>query len=134
MGELTVECNPYFPTVVRLELLSVHFYRTPVRNKNIVSHNPRLRRTIPDWILSVIARPPRRKETRTVSQDGTAPGLVEGDPVLALVAEGGEDGARVVREVGDELGFVEEAAVSVVEGGGEVPVEERYHGDDAGGV
>ena len=48
-------------------------------------------------------------------------------------AHGFEDDARVVREVGNKFGFVEEAAVARVKGGGQVPVEERDHRSDAGG-
>src|SRR5690606_18318005 len=67
-----------------------------------------------------------------VAEDGGAPGLVEGDPVLAL-GETLEAEAGEVLEVERELGAVQEAAVALVELVGDVPVGEGDEGGDAGG-
>ena len=99
-----------------------------------MSHNPRLDATIPLRALRSIARAARGEVPGAVAEDGAAPGLVEGDPTADLGAHGREDDTRVADVVGDEVVLVEETAVAAVEGVGEIPVEERDHGDDAGGA
>lgn len=98
-----------------------------------MSHNPRLDATIPLRALRSIARAVQGEVPGAVAEDGAAPGLVEGDPMADLGAHGREDDRRVADVVGDEVVLVEETAVAAVEGLGEIPVEERDHGDDACG-
>jgi hypothetical protein len=96
-------------------------------------HNPRLDATIPLRALCSIARAARGEVPDAVAEDRAAPGLVEGDPMADLGAHGREDDTRVADVVGDEIVLVEETAVASVERLGKIPVEERDHGDDAGG-
>lgn len=69
----------------------------------------------------------RGKVARVVAEDGAAPGLVEGDPVLAL-GNGLEHGAGIVLKVEGELFTVQKTAVALVETIGKIPVEEGDKG------
>lgn len=105
-----------------------------MRHEDVTSHNPRLDATIPLPCSSLDCSCGRGGEVPgAVAEDRAAPGLVEGDPTADFGAHGGEDDTRVTDVVGDEFDLVEETAVASVERLGESPVEERDHGDDAGG-
>lgn len=69
-----------------------------------------------------------RKGSYSVTEDGGAPRLVEGEPVLDSVSEAGEAEPGVVDKVGEYVLLGEEPAVPVVQLGRDVPVvlgEER---------
>jgi len=102
-----------------------------VRKQDVVSHLPALPARVALGALRPIARPSRRMEPGIVAQDGRAPWLIERDPMLTL-RDGLEHDLGVVREVQRELLLAQQAAVALVQSVGQVPVEQRDHGRDAG--
>lgn len=96
-------------------------------------HDPRLGARVADGAFGAVGRVARSEEAGVVPQDSGAPGLVEGDPVFDAGAHGLENDAGIAREVGDEFGLVEQAAVPVVQRGGQIPMEQRDHRGDARG-
>jgi len=98
--------------------------------QEVMADNPGL-----GWRIAKGAQGPVRGVARgvkagVIAQDGAAPGLIEGDPVLAL-GDRLEDDTGVVLEVQGELGPVQEAAVPPIQGIRKVPVVEGNHGGDA---
>lgn len=71
----------------------------------------------------------RRKGSDPIPEGGDAPRLVEREPVFDAVSVAGEAEAGVVEEVWDDVLLGEEAAVPVVERGGDVPVVLRGGGE-----
>lgn len=67
-----------------------------------------------------------------VSEDRTAKGLVEGDPVLDPRPHGLEHHPSIMNKVGHELFFVQKAPVSLLQLVGEIPVEEGDKRHDTG--
>lgn len=102
-----------------------------MRNQDVVSHDPSLPARVALSALGAVASASRGEQTGAVSKDARAPGLVEGDPVLAL-GHSLEQNARVVSEIGHELLLVQHAEIALVKLIGKIPVEERDHGGNAG--
>lgn len=91
-----------------------------------MSHNPALGRGISLFGLCAVGSASWSEEAGVVAQNGRAPWLVVGDPVLAA-RNGLEACAGVVCEVEREFSAVQEAAVALVNSFRDVPVEERDH-------
>lgn len=96
-----------------------------MRDQNTMPGHPRLRRPIADRTLAPIARSPRRKLSHIIPQHATAPGLVEGDPVLHFRPERIEDNPRVVGKVRHKFLLVQEPAIPLLQLERQVPVEKR---------
>ena len=128
---LTIESDTDLAAIGWLELLAVDLDRVRVRNQDVVSDGPSLPARVTLSALGAVASASRGEQTGAVSEDARAPRLVEGNPVLALWHSLEQD-AGVVSEIGDELLLVQHAEVALVQLIGEIPVEERDHGGDAG--
>ena len=99
-----------------------------------MSHNPWFTAAVTHGALRPVTGPARGEQAGVVPQDGAAPRLVEGDPMLHLGSEGLEDKPCVVCIVLDEFVLVQETSVPFVEFIGDIPVEEGDHRDDPGSV
>src|SRR5690606_34315287 len=115
-----------------LELVAVDLDGTTVGDEEVVADDPGLGGAVAVGALVAIGGAAGGELADAVAEDGGAPGLVEGDPVLTL-GETLEADAGEVLEVEGELGAVQEAAVALVELVGNVPVGECDEGGDAGG-
>lgn len=101
-----------------------------MRNKDVVSDNKVLAGRVAFSGFRTVAGTTRGEGADIVAEDGGAPGLVEGDPVLHL-GQVLEADFGVVFEIFDELFLVEEAEVALVKGLREIPMEEGDEGGDA---
>lgn len=114
-----------------LEVLTVRLDGPAVGDEEVVANDPGLASAVTNGRLGTVGGVAGGKVSRVVAEDRAAPGLVEGDPVLAL-GDGLEHDAGVVLKVKGELFTVQETAVALVETIGEIPVEEGDEGGDAG--
>jgi len=102
-----------------------------VGHKQVVAYNPGLTSTVTNGRLAAVRGVAGSEVARVVAQDGRAPRLVEGDPVLAL-GDGLEHDTGIVLKIEGELCPVQQTAVTLVESIGEIPVVEGDEGSDAG--
>ena len=130
-GGVAVQNDSNLALVGSLELVPVHLDGTAVGHQQVVADNPRLSGAVADGALLTVGGAARGKLPHAVAEDGRAPGLIEGNPVLAL-GEGLEADASKVLKVKGELGTVEEATVALVKLIGNVPVGESDVRNDAG--
>jgi hypothetical protein len=117
--------------VSRLELVSVNFDCVCMCYQDRMSDDPRLGGTVTGRASLPVTRAPWSEDTDVVAEHSTAEGFVEGDPVLDL-GQGLEHDPGIVGKVGDELVFVQEPSVPLVELVGKIPVKKGDEWDDAG--
>lgn len=122
-GISTVQGDANLTTTFHLEVVSVSFHGRSVSDQDIVSRNPRFTATISYLAFTPVTRASWCEVAGVVAQDGTAPRLVKGDPVLDFRSHSLEDKTCVVSKVRHEFYFVEESTVPVFEVVREVPVE-----------
>jgi len=128
---VTVQGDADLSALSGLEFLAVGLDGLAVGDEDVVSNSPGLAGAVADGGLAAVRGVAGGEVARVVAENGRAPGLVEGDPVLAL-GDRLEGKAGVVLEIGRELLLVQEAAVALVERIGKIPVEEGDEGGDAG--
>lgn len=128
---ITVQGDADLSALGGLELLTVSLDGLAVGDEDVVSNNPGLASAVTNGRLAAVRGVAGGEVARVVAEDRRAPGLVEGDPVLAL-GDRLEGKAGVVLEISRELLLVQEAAIALVEGIGKIPVEEGDEGGDAG--
>ena len=130
VGGVAVQGDADFTPLGGLEIIAISLDGASVGDKNVVANNPGLAGRVTDRRLGAVRGVAGGEIPHTISEDGAAPRLVEGDPVLAL-GNGLEHDARVLLVVKRELMAVQEAAVSFVEPIREIPVKESDEGDDS---
>lgn len=124
-SRLTIESDTDLSTISLLEFLPVNLHRRSVGHENIVTDNPALATAVSLWALRTVTGPAGRKQTGVEPQDGAAPWLVEGDPMLHLGAKGLKDYTGIIRVVRYKLFLVEHAPIPLLQLIGKVPVEKR---------
>lgn len=129
-GTIAVQDNTNLTTIGSLEVIAVSLDSTTVGDEKVVADNPGLAGRVADVGLGAVRSVTGGEGTGAVSEDGRAPGLVEGDPVLAA-GNTLEDNASVVLVVERELSTVQETTVAAVKLIRSIPVEEGNEGSDA---
>lgn len=130
VGAVTVEGDADLALVLGLELLAVDLDGAAVGDEEVVADEPGLGGAVTLGRLGAVRGAAGGELADAVAEDGRAPRLVEGDPVLAL-RDGLEDETGVVLKVKRELGPVQETAVALLESVGQIPVVEGDEGGDA---
>ena len=130
-GGVTVQGDADLATLSGLEVLTVSLDGAAVGDKEVVADDPGLASAVTNGRLGTVGGVAGGEVAGVVAEDGAAPGLVEGDPVLAL-GDGLEHDAGVVLKVEGELLAVQKTAIALVETIGKIPVEEGDEGGDAG--
>lgn len=130
VGGIAVEDNGNLTAVGGLKVITVGLDSTAVGEEEVVADDPGLGGAVTHGALLPVGGAARGELANAVAEDGRAPGLVEGDPVLDL-GEGLEADAGKVLKVQGELLAVQQAAVALVELVGHVPVGQGDVGDDA---
>lgn len=100
-------------------------------DEDVVTDDPGFFTGVADEVAAAVGGAAWGEGAGAVAEDGTAVGLVEGDPV-ADFRECCEAHAGVMFKVGDEFVLVEETAVSFFKVVGKVPVKKCDHRDNAG--
>ena len=103
-------------------------------NEERVADDPRLPRRVTLCALAPITTTAGSKKAGAISENGTAPWLVEGDPIFYLRTECLETHPGVVLVILHELVLVQHAPISLVQVVGEIPMKQRYHRFDACGT
>ncbi|KAI9166743.1 Solute carrier RCH1 [Paramyrothecium foliicola] len=131
VGGITVENDANLTLIGGLELLAVNLHGTAVSDKQVVADDPWLGAAVTNITFLAVGGAAWGKLADAVSEDGGAPGLVEGGPVLDL-GQGLENNAGVVLKVERELLTVQQTAVALVELIGNIPVQQSDERGDAG--
>lgn len=93
--------------------------------------NPALGGTITNGTLRTITCTSRSKLAAIIPQDTAAPGFIESNPVLNFPSECLKNDPSIVREIGNEFLFIEEAPVASFQFQRQIPVEEGDHRSDS---
>lgn len=80
VDSLTIKGDTDLATVLLLEVVAIRLDCGTVSKEEVVTHNPRLSAAVALLTLAPVTRASGRKQSGTITQNGTAPWLVEGDP------------------------------------------------------
>lgn len=104
---LTVKGDTDLASVLLLEVVAIRLDCGAVGEEEIVTHDPGLPAAVTLFALTPITCASRRKEAGAITQDGTTPRLVEGDPQFDCRTEGLETHPGIVLEILNELLLVQ---------------------------
>lgn len=127
-GSVTVQGDADLATMDGLEVVPVSLHCTTVGDQQVVADGPGLASTVADGRFGAIRSVAGGEVAAVVAKNGRAPGLVEGDPVLAL-GNGLEHNTSIILEIERKLGPVQKTTVALVQRIRKIPV---VKGDERG--